>query len=163
MHKSRVKYNSYSKQLTNQMRFLFARIGMWTTSSKNEIVEGRIVYPLILTNESFNKLNQIKDFPYRLEAIKGPGSFSFIIDDKMIFVQITSVGVEKYKGKVFDLTVENDSSYIANSMLVHNSAAGSLVLFLLGITSVDPIIHDLDFDRFLSADEEYHTCKADFE
>lgn len=33
------------------------------------------------------------------------------------------------------------------------SGAGCLILYLIGITQVDPIFHDLDFDRFLSADE----------
>lgn len=40
------------------------------------------------------------------------------------------------------------------------SAAASLVLYLLGITQIDPILHDLDFDRFLSADEIPHTNKS---
>ncbi|MEZ4614392.1 MAG: hypothetical protein R2867_02605 [Caldilineaceae bacterium] len=33
------------------------------------------------------------------------------------------------------------------------SAAGSLVAFLLGITSIDPLAHDLLFERFLSEDK----------
>lgn len=35
------------------------------------------------------------------------------------------------------------------------SGCGSLILYLLGITSIDPLEHKLDFERFLSADEKH--------
>jgi DNA-directed DNA polymerase III PolC len=56
----------------------------------------------------------------------------------------------KYKGVVHDLTVENSHSYNINNFAVHNSAAGSLVLYLLGVTNIDPIPHNLFFERFVS-------------
>ncbi|NCO44620.1 DNA polymerase III subunit alpha, partial [Candidatus Wolfebacteria bacterium] len=58
----------------------------------------------------------------------------------------------RYKGKVCDLTVEKDSSYVANEIAVHNSAAGSLVSYVLGITDIDPLKYDLLFERFLNPD-----------
>lgn len=54
----------------------------------------------------------------------------------------------KYKGKVNDISVRNSHSYNVESLGVHNSAAGSLVAYLIGITSVDPIEYDLIFERF---------------
>ena len=50
-----------------------------------------------------------------------------------------------YKGDVHDITVENTHSYNIEGLAVHNSAAGSLVAFLTGITSIDPIKYDLIF------------------
>lgn len=56
----------------------------------------------------------------------------------------------KYKGIVNDLTIENTHSYNVENLAVHNSAAGSLVLYLLGVTNIDPVPDDLFFERFVS-------------
>lgn len=56
-----------------------------------------------------------------------------------------------YSGKVYDLQVENrHHSYTVNGMVVHNSAAGSLCSYLLGITNVNPLKYGLLFERFLN-------------
>lgn len=59
-----------------------------------------------------------------------------------------------YKGTVYDLTVENTHSYNIDGIAVHNSAAGSLVAYLSGITEVDPIEYDLLFERFQNAQKK---------
>lgn len=56
----------------------------------------------------------------------------------------------KYNGKVYDLCVEEDHSYNIGGIIVHNSAAGSVVSYLLGIVHVDPIKNGLFFERFLN-------------
>lgn len=57
----------------------------------------------------------------------------------------------QYKGKVYDLEVStSDHSYIVNNVVVHNSAAGCFVAFLLGITKIDPLQYGLLFERFLN-------------
>jgi DNA polymerase-3 subunit alpha len=58
--------------------------------------------------------------------------------------------LHNFKGKVYDLTVENSHSYNINGAAVHNSAPGSLVLYAIGVTNIDPIKHDLFFERFVS-------------
>lgn len=64
------------------------------------------------------------------------------------------------------LIVRDYISYAINNNIYtgvgRGSAAGSLILYLLGITQIDPIKYDLDFDRFLSADEEFHTSLEDY-
>lgn len=65
-------------------------------------------------------------------------------------MKLKSKTYKKYTGKVYDLSVENKSSYNVEGIPVHNSGAGSLVCYLLGITQVDPIKHGLLFERFLS-------------
>lgn len=52
---------------------------------------------------------------------------------------------------VYDLNVDVDHNYVVNDIVVHNSAAGSLVLRCLGVTKIDPIRHNLLFERFLDA------------
>lgn len=57
----------------------------------------------------------------------------------------------KYTGKVYDIGVRSpDHSYVVNHAVVHNSAAGSLVVFLLGLTKVNPLKYGLFFSRFLN-------------
>ena len=56
---------------------------------------------------------------------------------------------------VYDLNVDKDTSYNVNSLIVHNSAVGSLVAYVLDIHRVNPIderwgIDGLPFERFLS-------------
>jgi DNA polymerase III alpha subunit len=54
-----------------------------------------------------------------------------------------------HKGKVHDLCVEGSHTYNVEGLAVHNSAAGSLVSYCLGLTDVDPIKYGLLFERFL--------------
>lgn len=55
-----------------------------------------------------------------------------------------------YKGEVIDLCVENSHTYNVEGIAVHNSGAGSLVVYVLYITDLDPIKWELPFSRFLS-------------
>lgn len=63
---------------------------------------------------------------------------------------VEEVEYEYYEGPVVDLTVDGDTSYTVNGLAVHNSAAGSLVSYAIGITNVDPIEYGLLFERFLN-------------
>jgi DNA polymerase III alpha subunit len=65
-------------------------------------------------------------------------------------IKIKSISQFKYKGKVFDLTVEDTHCYQLNDIFSSNSSGGSLVCYLLGITQVNPFNYGLSFDRFLS-------------
>lgn len=56
-----------------------------------------------------------------------------------------------YTGNVYDLSVSGVFNYVVSGAVVHNSVGGSIHAFALGISEVDPIKHDLLFERFLSA------------
>ena len=75
------------------------------------------------------------------EVVRYDGSFSVVTDN--VFTE--------YNGKVYDLNVDVDHDYVVENVVVHNSAAGSLVLRCLGVTKIDPIRHNLLFERFLDA------------
>jgi DNA polymerase-3 subunit alpha len=66
-------------------------------------------------------------------------------------MKLTTKKTIKYKGKVHDISVENSHTYNVEGLGVHNSAAGCLVSYLIGITSIDPIEYHLIFERFYSA------------
>lgn len=63
--------------------------------------------------------------------------------------KVTIIEDEDY---VYDITVEDDHSYLTSSFIAHNSGAGSLINACLGITKVDPIKYNLSFERFLNPD-----------
>jgi len=66
-------------------------------------------------------------------------------------MKIKNKKIVKYSGEVFDLQVSTpDKSYNISDVVVHNSAAGSLVLFILDITKIDPLRFNLIFERFLN-------------
>lgn len=76
-------------------------------------------------------------------------------DPKTRFVPVESNEEFHEKTLVYDLSIENeanDHSYKVNGYTVHNSAAGSLVAYCLGITrGIDPLKYGLLFSRFISA------------
>lgn len=56
-----------------------------------------------------------------------------------------------FSGKVYDLTVSTpEHSYVVNNVVVHNSAGGSFLAYILGIIKIDPIPYKLLFERFLN-------------
>jgi DNA polymerase III alpha subunit/intein/homing endonuclease len=65
--------------------------------------------------------------------------------------------INNYKADfVYDISVNEDKSYLTSSGVVHNSAGGSLVAYLLGIHEADPIKFGLVFSRF------FNKLKSDF-
>lgn len=76
---------------------------------------------------------------------------SFFNDGQYVYMKIRNkFYVENSSNKVYDITVKNNPSYSTDKFIVHNSAGGSLVLMLLGITKIDPIKYNLYFERFIS-------------
>lgn len=65
---------------------------------------------------------------------------------------VTGVDTEPAPEKVYDIAVAGDPSFLTRSGTVHNSAPGSIVVYCLGITGMDPLAHDLYFERFLNPD-----------
>ena len=66
-------------------------------------------------------------------------------------IKLKKKSIISYKGIVYDLSVKtDDKSYNIDSIVVHNSAGGSLILFILDITKIDPIKNNLIFERFLN-------------
>ncbi|MFA7219425.1 MAG: DNA polymerase III subunit alpha [Synergistaceae bacterium] len=64
--------------------------------------------------------------------------------------KIKKITRKNYEGKVHDLTVPDLSAYNVDGLSVHNSGAGSLCLYVLGITKLDPLEYGLLFERFIN-------------
>lgn len=69
--------------------------------------------------------------------------------DNMYHTEVKDVKhIDNFKGYVYDFTTGVDHSYIANNVIVHNSSAGCLVGYLMGIHKIDPIKYRTEFFRF---------------
>ena len=72
-------------------------------------------------------------------------------DGEYMYFPVESVRrVKNPSGKVYDFTVPTTNSYVTDSYVVHNSAGGCLVAYAMSITDIDPIKHNLIFERFLN-------------
>ncbi len=74
----------------------------------------------------------------------------FYDDDQYIYKKIYKIKNRENVNKVYDITVEDDHSYVTASFAAHNSAAGSIVAYATHITDIDPMKNDLLFERFLN-------------
>ena len=104
----------------------------------------------ILTVEGYVKAQDITT-DHILSTTQRPRSYK----------QIRNKTFKKYKGKVYDLSITGDPSYNIEEILVHNSAAGCLISYLLGIVKVDPIEYKLLFTRFLNKGRILKTVKKE--
>lgn len=150
----RIKYTTTSRELVDQLRMLLARHGYWASikirrfkSSCNWHEE----YGVCISGKQLLHWNDdFSGYTIPVREQKFYRNDGFYLDDSYIYIKIKKVSKEKYKGKVYDLSVPPDVSYVAGSMAVHNSGAGSIVAYTLGITKIDPIKYNLIFERFLN-------------
>lgn len=70
------------------------------------------------------------------------------------YIEVSTITEVPSEGKVYDFTVPTTNSYVTDSYVVHNSAAGSLLGYCLDITDVDPIKYDLLFERFINPERD---------
>lgn len=135
---STIEFSSISKKLIYQAKLLLSSLkipsGVYSANRSGQLNQfngKKIEYNLY-------SYNFIKDKKHKLTLYAKNG----------LFLPIKSI--EKVSGisKVYDIQVENESNYLTTSGIVHNSAGGSLIAFLLKTTSIDPIKYNLSFDRF---------------
>ena len=150
--KMRISFDSISLNLVSQVKMLLAYLGIMA-SIKARVPKNKnwhISYKLTISGKQLFKFNELfSEFQASIVQQKFYRNDTFIWKN-YIWFPIKEVTFENYKGKVYDLTVEKDTSYVANGIAVHNSAGGSLVSYLTGITNINPIKHNLLFERFLN-------------
>ena len=165
----RISFDSISLNLVSQVKMLLARLGIMSSttralakgederSSSTKIRKPKkrnwhTSFKLTVSGRQLFKFNQLfPEFQIPIKKQKFYRNDTFILGNHIYF-PIKSVEYKNYKGRVYDFAVEKESSYVANDVIVHNSAAGSLASFVLGITNVDPLKYNLLFERFLTPD-----------
>lgn len=133
-----IRFNNTSASLSNAFR---------------ELYFGTNHYP-VSTNKNIGKncKNRNAKDSYRSSACVCGNRFLIRTNWKNtpVLCSVKEITTRKYSGFVHDLTIKNDPSFSTSNFIVHNSAAGSLVLYLIGVTGIDPVKHNLYFERFVS-------------
>ena len=94
-------------------------------------------------------------------AAESIGIHTTISNDTVVLDRTTGVGSEQRfmvtvkdivdaPKEVYDISVDGEPSFLTPFGTVHNSAPGSVVVYCLGITNLDPFAHTLFFERFLN-------------
>ncbi|BAY62074.1 DNA polymerase III alpha subunit [Calothrix brevissima NIES-22] len=152
-----LKYTTTSSNLASQLRLLLARFGYWASIIKRrkQKVNWSTEYSVKLAGKQLLNWNSdFMDFPIGVKIQKFYRNDSFYVDDNYIYLKIRDKKTLNYNGYVYDISVPGDTSYIGNSIAIHNSAAGSLVAYAMRITNIDPVHHGLLFERFLNPERK---------
>ena len=124
-----------------------------TTSFRliNELKEALNILGIVsaVTTEKANNnhgRNNATSYLIRFEGIQRPNR-TIAIYDNGYYSKISKISQVK-SDYIYDITVDQDHSYLTSSGVVHNSVGGSLVAYLLDIHQADPIKYNLIFARF---------------
>lgn len=150
--KNRVIGTTVSEKLVNQLNILARSFGMESSISRNEQKEGLILGREVKKNPFCYKIN----IPYK-------HSNGMVLSNNDIYIAIKSINNVPYKGKVYNLEVEKDNSYVLPIGSVHNCALwGSLshLTFperhwrpcMVEVENYDPVIIDAEEGFKLSTD-----------
>ncbi|MGH9846765.1 MAG: LAGLIDADG family homing endonuclease, partial [Blastocatellia bacterium] len=143
---SKYTASTVSRKLADQVRFLGWRCGIPSSVRKDVRHDARFQvqpsYCIVMAKDA--RLAE------RLHAFPKAKQYCWRAVDGGVLLRIRAVEQVRGIEEVFDLTVEEDHTYLTSSFAVHNSAAGSLVAYCLKITDIDPIQYDLLFERFLN-------------
>ena len=125
---------------------------------KIELEDGRVIN---CTNDHEIHILKNKDLKWIMAKNLNEKDKMYDIE-KDSAIEIKSINYYKYNGMVYDLTINDIYSYNINGLSVHNSACGSLLLYCLDITNIDPVKYGLHFWRFLTVDKQYSISTKDF-
>lgn len=109
------KDNSYniktvSKKLSDQVCLLCYSVGVFP-SHKNSVVKFHGLHAKSINQYMINKKHKYRKCNRR----------KYFIKDGILFSRVSQISKRKYKGIVYNLEVDEDSSYIVNGKIVHNS------------------------------------------
>lgn len=144
-HKGKTKYSSTSKALSDNVFTLLRSLGYHAGIKHQERIEKRTGFR---KNTSWMEYSVVS-----APRFKNPKSqFGIKFDGKYTYYRVQSIKEVSGVSKVYDFEVPSTNSYLTDGFVVHNSAAGAITSWALGITSliVDPIKYNLYFERFLN-------------
>ncbi|MCL6424375.1 PHP domain-containing protein [Brachybacterium sp. JHP9] len=139
-------YTTVSDRLAHQVRDLLWAVGAPAGASLATRKDSRIEFSntlpswLVRTSPGFDGTNM-------------RASIGFV-DDGYVYQRVRAVETGICESRVYDIEVPDDHSYMTDSFVVHNSAAGAAVSYCLDIVGVDPIEAGLLFERFLAPDRK---------
>ncbi len=123
----RMDYSTVSETLHTQMELFFRRLGYITTTSLEKSKKDsnwKDRYRLYISGSQIEKLSSEFNFNIDLSDMKLTKIQRMAwIDDDYVYKQIKRINTVNYTGKVYDLAIEEDVSYVLD-FIVHNSPAG---------------------------------------
>jgi DNA polymerase III, alpha subunit len=142
------EYNrQYHETAVNATRVVEKSLSSLMNKIENEIISSDL-------NNARNSLEEMRNIFGMNEVVHYEKDMELFSEELLELgyelAYVEEINIKPYNGDVYDLTVEVDTSYTVNGLAVHNSAAGSLVSYAIGITNVDPIQYGLLFERFLN-------------
>jgi len=141
MQKSKATYTSTSIKLINQIKLILSQLNVPTSLVKREAHTGT---GLVKNNAVSWQIYSPSDFVCT--------STFTTADDEYVYKRVKEINTIQGGEDVYDITVENNHSYVTNMSAVHNSSGGSVVAWLLNITDINPLKHELLFERFMNKD-----------
>lgn len=137
----------------------FSDYADWDRSTREKIVDKvglneDYEYALCLKGQAmnFNMLKASCGIPdtFAYQKSLGTSMLGVFEDNRFVYSPVVDISTSTKYDVVYDIQVEEDHSFLTDEFVVHNSAAGSLVAYLAGITGVDPLQFQLLFERFLN-------------
>ena len=148
-HKGKSKYSTVSESLAESVYTLLLSLGLPASFGATKRVEKRAEY---------NKSGRDSWIEYSVATAHNFDTASMTrgrgFDGNFNYYRVREINIIEPEGKVYDFTVPTTNSYVTDSYVVHNSAAGSLLGYCLDITDVDPIKYDLLFERFINPERD---------
>ena len=132
------RYTTTSRRLMTQVRDLLWAIGAQAGVAEDNRPPG--------THNSRREAWIITTRPHFQHPVPQFGAVS----EDYVFQRVFKITETPNANEVFDIEVARDHSFMTDSYVVHNSAAGCCVAYCLRIVDLDPIKYDLLFERFLN-------------
>lgn len=150
---SSFKYSTINEFLQHQVASLCNALGFYCSVYTNlKRQENWETEKCVKINGKYFEKFIKKCFPERIQLIQTKKYTGTVIkeDDTYYYARVTEISKKGYTGKVYDLSVEEDTSYNINGVAVHNSSTGFYINYLIGITQIDPFVYGLKEWRFLN-------------
>lgn len=119
--KNGLVYTTVSEELAYQIKYLFTTLGMYSKIYSTKRKEHRDSF--VVQIQDYKTLVKCKTFVSKLKDIniEKKSDNTFIEeDDEYFYIPIRKEYSKEYNGTVYNLSVEDDESYIAEGVAVHN-------------------------------------------
>lgn len=147
----KITYSSINYSLCTQIKMVFAYLGYFSniTERIHKKKSWKNEYKVCLSGKQLLSLKN--DFLPKIRYTEKKGQWNtFRQDENNFYFRHSGISHFFYEGKVYDLHVENNHSYMINQAAVHNSACSWTGNYGLGITQIDPMDYGLFHWRFLN-------------
>lgn len=128
-----------------------------TLTSDHKVLVERYCKDKLIPKWKWIRADELKPYDHIYHSPIGDTIRQHVFNAANFFIIQKIEEDKKFYKYVYDIAVEGTHNYLTSCGIVHNSAAGSLVLYLLGVTQIDPIQHDLLFGRFYNSSRNIPT------